>query len=881
MENGDMDQQTEKKGEKEIEAKDMFVYNISHEARTPINVVLGYTEMIMRESRESSTVAYASNIQEAGRTLLAIVNDTTDFSSIQDGTLYLEREPYSLFSVLQNLVSFGNFYAEKKKLDFRIELSEELPQELLGDSVRLNQICTNLISNAVKFTRGGYVCMKVDWEKTQENKGLLRFCIKDTGMGIKEEDISKLETGLCKMDGEKIRHIPGAGLGLPLVVGLLKLMGSRLKIQSVWGEGTTVSFAIEQELTDRDYNKKTEIHHEEKRADSEEYIISDAKILVVDDNIMNLELLKGMLERRRATVDLAMNGEEALAKVKENSYDLILMDHMMPVLDGMEAMRIIRRENLCKGVPVVALTANAEVGARKKYLEAGFHTYLKKPVLSYELYQLLKDTLPKYLINYVREPELPVQKEEKDNFLSRLDFLDTETGMAYCGGTEEFYKEILLTFFRKRKPEDIEAFYERKDWENYRILIHGLKSTAATIGATELSEQAKMLELAAKEENHYYIDRHHAGVMREYHRILEGIGVALNEKRIEKPLEKKKEEKEHVLVVDDDIINIKAAEKILKNHFDVNCVFSGKEALEYAEKYVPELILLDMYMPEMDGLAVMEQLKNNPVTKEIPIIFMAIEKDREAEIKSFKRGAQDFIAKPLVADILLQRVSHTLELSRLQKNLQREVDKQTKQAEERRRKVECLSEQIITALTETIDVKDSYTQGHSKRVSEYAVMIATRAGKNEKEQERIRYMGMLHDIGKIGIPDFIITKSSSLSETEFIVARKHPEIGAEILSTISEIPDLAVGARYHHERFDGTGYPDGLKGEEIPDAARIIAVADAYDAMASKRSYRDVLPQQIIYEEIRRGRGTQFDPVYADVMLELMEEDVNYDMREK
>jgi len=214
-------------------------------------------------------------------------------------------------------------------------------------------------------------------------------------------------------------------------------------------------------------------------------------------------------------------------------------------------------------------------------------------------------------------------------------------------------------------------------------------------------------------------------------------------------------------------------------------------------------------------------------------------------------------------------------------DLQKEVEKQTRRAEERRKQVERLLDQLINALAETIDAKDTYTNGHSLRVAKYSKEIAKRAGKTKEEQERIHYMAMLHDIGKIGIPDSIITKSSSLSDKEYIVTRKHPEIGAEILANISEIPDLGVGARWHHERYDGTGYPDGLKGTDIPEEARLIAVADAYDAMASKRSYRDVLPQKDVYEEIQKGKGTQFDPVFADIMLQMMDEDINYQMREK
>lgn len=337
----------------------------------------------------------------------------------------------------------------------------------------------------------------------------------------------------------------------------------------------------------------------------------------------------------------------------------------------------------------------------------------------------------------------------------------------------------------------------------------------------------------------------------------------------------------HVLVVEDEKESRLAAEKILKKQFTVSLAESAAEALELLKNFTPDVLLLETDMPEVSGFELLKSLQKNAEMSNVPVIFLTTEYSQEVEVKGFKAGAQDFIRKPFVADIMIQRVSRVLELSRLQKHLQEEVKRQTKQAEERRKQVERLSNQIINALAESIDAKDSYTNGHSMRVAQYSVKIAERAGKNKAEQERIHYMGLLHDIGKIGIPDSIITKNSGLSDKEYYVTRKHPEIGAEILANISEMPDLGIGAKWHHERYDGTGYPDGLKGEEIPEEARIIAVADAYDAMASKRSYRDVLPQQVVYEEIKKGKGTQFDPVFADVMLALMEEDTAYDMREK
>jgi len=339
--------------------------------------------------------------------------------------------------------------------------------------------------------------------------------------------------------------------------------------------------------------------------------------------------------------------------------------------------------------------------------------------------------------------------------------------------------------------------------------------------------------------------------------------------------------RQKILLVDEDESILQEAEKILSKEFKVILARSGDEAFIRMEDAVPDLLLIDVDMLETDGFAMIYAIKKQEKYKDIPVIFLTGDHHGSAEVKGYKAGAQEFVTKPFVKDTLLQRVHRISELSRLQRDLHKEVEVQTKQAEERRKQVERLSTQIISALTVTIDAKDAYTNGHSLRVAQYSAELAKRAGKSKEEQERIYYMGMLHDIGKIGIPDSIITKNSSLSDKEYIVTRKHPEIGAQILANISEIPDLGVGARWHHERYDGTGYPDGLMGPEIPEAARIIAVADAYDAMASKRSYRDVLPQEDVYEEIRKGKGTQFDPVFADIMLQMMDEDNNYKMQEK
>lgn len=468
-------------------------------------------------------------------------------------------------------------------------------------------------------------------------------------------------------------------------------------------------------------------------------------------------------------------------------------------------------------------------------------------------------------------------------FLKHFPFLDTSTGLVYCGDSEEFYREMLNSYIHSGKYEEISGYYDREDWEGYRVAMHALRSSSVSIGALDLSSEAKRLEQAARSGNIPYIREHHADMMKKYSDLLESIRKAMDDVAAEeaKALDYTEMLKNSsILVVDDDAINLRMAEWMLGSRFRVSLVMSAAEALSFLEKEIPDLILLDLHMPEMNGFELFEILKADERFCEIPVIFLTADDERDVEVQGLQMGALDFIAKPFIADIMVQRVSRILELQRLQKHLQAEVENQTRIAEERRRKAERLTMQVIRTLASTIDAKDKYTNGHSVRVADYSRELARRMGKPVQEQEDIYYMGLLHDIGKIGIPDAIINKPDKLTPEEYETIKQHPAIGADILKNMSEIPGIELGARWHHEHYDGTGYPDGLKGEEISEQARIIGVADAYDAMTSNRSYRKALPQDVVRAEIKKGSGTQFDPSIAALMLQMIDEDVDYQMRE-
>ena len=340
---------------------------------------------------------------------------------------------------------------------------------------------------------------------------------------------------------------------------------------------------------------------------------------------------------------------------------------------------------------------------------------------------------------------------------------------------------------------------------------------------------------------------------------------------------------EWILVVDDDANNLRAASHILvSNQMRASCVKSGEEALRFLNAGKrPDLILLDIHMYGMDGFETLRNIRDNPETSSVPVIFLTADEDSGTETKGLDAGAMDFIKKPFVPGVLLTRVRHIIDLTRLQNDLSSQVREKTKEVVEQQERLARLSIQAVLSLAGAVDAKDAYTNGHSQRVAEYSQEIARRAGWPEKRAQRIYMIGLLHDIGKIAIPDDIIHKPGPLTDEEYSVIRTHPEKGAQILRNISEFPELSVGARWHHEHYDGSGYPDGLRGTDIPEEARIIAVADAYDAMSSRRSYRHSLSQATVAKEIRDGRGTQFDPLFADIMLDMIQADTGYDMRQK
>ncbi len=732
------------------EAKSRFLANMSHEIRTPINAVLGFDEMILRETKEKSIRNYATDIMSAGRTLLSLVNDILDLSKVEAEKMEIIPVQYELSSLINDLNNMIKDRAAKKGLKFNVDVNVHIPHLLIGDEIRIRQCVMNLLTNAVKYTEKGSVTMTIDFTEVKDDKICLFFSVEDTGIGMKQEDMEKLFSPYKRMEEKRNRLVEGTGLGMGITRGLLELMGSTLNVQSEYGKGTIVSFAVSQKVVSHD--EVGDYAHRFSEANIGETVYRElfhapnARILVVDDSEVNLTVMHNLLKKTEICIDTALSGKDAIELAKTNEYDAAFIDHMMQDMDGVETLMAFRNTEKNRKTPAVALTANAILGARQMYLDSGFTDYLSKPVDGMKLERMLLELLPK-------------EKIEKSS-ISEAD------------------------------------------------IQHG--------------------------------------------RVLE---------------------KAKILVIDDDETVCALVKTVLEPLYDISVGVAREDAVGLARNISPELIILDIHLGDSNGFDVMQELKNDNHTSDIPVLLITGDSDIVSEENGFRGGASDYIRKPFVPDVLKQRVKRIIDLYRYQRSIEEEVEKQTNRSKR-------LTREMMLALSKTVDTKDHYTDGHSRRVAVLCAEIGRRLAKNDREQIKLFEIGLLHDIGKIGVHEDIIHKSCDLSDNEFETVKAHTVKGYDILKEITDMPGLCEGARWHHERFDGTGYPDGLSGEDIPEVARIVCVADCYDAMTSTRTYSVPKKQEDVRAEILRCRGTWFDPRIADVMLAMIDEDIGYCMNE-
>ncbi|MCR4788288.1 MAG: response regulator [Lachnospiraceae bacterium] len=491
------------------EAKSSFLSNMSHEIRTPINAVLGMNEMILRESSEQNIVSYSESIRTAGQTLLGIVNDILDFSKIEAGKMDIIPVDYDLSSVLSDLVNMIQTRVDEKGLVLNLEFDRETPKFLKGDEVRIKQIITNILTNAVKYTEKGNILFKLSYEKIDDDPDsiMLNVSVKDTGVGIKPEDMEKLFSEFERIDTKRNRKIEGTGLGMTITKRMLEMMGSSLKVESVYGVGSRFGFSLRQQVIKwdelGDYETSYLEHLKKQSANAERFTAPDASVLIVDDNPVNIIVFMSLLKRTKVKIDQAKSGDEALAITASKKFDMIFLDHMMPDKDGIETLHEMRmrQDDPNSDTPVICLTANAISGAREQYIAEGFDDYLTKPVDSDRLEEMMALYLPEDKMiegggSVIRDDD---NESEIPDLVKNIDEIDVETGIRNNGSVRTYIDTMcLFAKTAESNADEIERFISEDDIENATIKIHSLKSTSKIIGALDIAELAQKLENAGK-----------------------------------------------------------------------------------------------------------------------------------------------------------------------------------------------------------------------------------------------------------------------------------------------------------------------------------------------------------------------------------------------
>ncbi|MCM1038343.1 MAG: response regulator [Ruminococcus sp.] len=524
------------------EAKGKFLANMSHEIRTPINAVLGMDEMILRETKESRIREYAMDIFTAGKTLLSLVNDILDISKIESGKMEIVEADYDVSSMIHDLSNMIGVRAKEKDLQLHVEVDRGIPCMLHGDDVRVRQVLTNILTNAVKYTQEGDIWFRIRLDKKEGSKAVLYFEIEDTGIGIKEEDLPKLYAEFERIEEDRNRNIEGTGLGMSITVRLLQMMGSHLQVESVYGKGSKFFFSLEQGIVDDKPIGDFEQNVQQLAAEytyAAGFTAPEAQVLVVDDNATNRKVFGNLLRQTQVRITEAESGARCLELVRQKRFDIIFLDHMMPEMDGIETLARMKKdsENLCVSATVIALTANAVSGAKEKYLGAGFDDYLSKPIVSAKLEKMLWNYLPKELLKEAapaddaKKPEeagaaddgkMAAAAEMPDlGQLPMVEGLDWNYAWLHLAGmellqstVEDFFAQIPMA------AEKLDICYQEIGakglFDPYRIQVHAMKSLAATVGILPLAGMARVLEDAAGKEDLQVIQSLHPIFMTEW-----------------------------------------------------------------------------------------------------------------------------------------------------------------------------------------------------------------------------------------------------------------------------------------------------------------------------------------------------------------------------
>ena len=533
-------EEAKKEAESTNRAKSEFLANMSHEIRTPMNAILGIATLISRDDISRSVREKIEGIESATRSLLSIINDILDISKIDSGKMEIVETSYQFSSIINDVVNLVQYRLEDRPIELKVEISDTLPCELYGDSVRIRQILTNLLSNAEKYTDEGCITLSIDW-KEHENAARLLIKVKDTGIGIKQEDLANIFNTFERVDIQKNHTLEGTGLGLSICHKLLEMMGGVISVESEYGVGTTFTVILYQKILNQTPVRMMSYKEDNEENKKYKFIAPEARVLVVDDNLVNLRVAKGLLQLHHLQVDTATSGEEALELLAHQYYDIVFMDHMMPKLDGIETVRIIRKEKdkYNTEIPIIAFTANAISGVKEMFLQEGFKAYLSKPIELQRLEDILLEFLPDALIKQKEEFKAIAPKGKKYNSargisekmigLRKIKGIEIEKGMKHVEYNEDLYIEILKTYCKETSRLMTELLEKNDiDLNFFKTVVHSIKGSSENLGITKIATYARRLESAAQLEDITFIQDKFFNFKEQLEQILNDIEKVFN-----------------------------------------------------------------------------------------------------------------------------------------------------------------------------------------------------------------------------------------------------------------------------------------------------------------------------------------------------------------
>lgn len=598
-------------------AKSVFLANMSHEIRTPIHAIIGFSELVLKSEINSQVREYVEDIRQSSNNLLVIINDILDISKIESGKMELVTEEYYISALIKDVSLIIATQAEQKELNYIVDIDDNIPSVIYGDKVRLRGVIVNILNNAVKYTNSGCVSFSAKIREKNNEKVWLEFKIKDTGIGIKKEDIPNLFKKFERLDVEKNSNVEGSGLGLSIANGYVKLMGGEIQVNSVYGEGTEFTVIVPQGIVDATPFDKNYIYGKDNNEITDGFHINSVEVLVVDDNKVNLRMAQGLFGSYGFKVDITDNGQSAIDICTQKCYPIVFMDQMMPQIDGITAMQEIRKRNSYYDYgnegKIIVLTADAISGARERLLNAGFDDYIGKPFDVKKLESIFLKYVPKENVTFEKSA-VASDNDNKTDFIKELEeklpILDVRTGVSYCGNDPHEYLEILKIAYEHgdRRINELHSCREKGDYRNYTIHVHSLKSTAKNIGATEISEMALKQEIAGNNGDYIYIDEHceellesYSLILKSIHKVLEEYGLITNTAGV---IELDNNDDEYL---DDDTVKV-LLESILNylDKFEFDSIFDILDDIDGCVLKKDDKMLFDSVRKSMDNLAVDE-----------------------------------------------------------------------------------------------------------------------------------------------------------------------------------------------------------------------------------------------------------------------------------